>query len=114
MGEEFAAEGSFEEAEGVFGGFACGEVGVAVVAGSLFVAEAGDGDLVQGAVRLPVAASGEAVAVGLPGGHGLRGGAEEFREGCFGADAVAVLADGDEQLRGGDGGDAVDLEQSWG
>src|SRR5438552_10921770 len=80
---------SAESLGGAFGG---------VGAGAVAVAEAADGDHVQRPVGLSVAAEVEPVAVGASGAGLDRGGAADPREGSFVAEAVDVLAGGDEEL----------------
>jgi hypothetical protein len=63
------------------------------------VAEAADGDHVEGAVGLTVAAVVESVPRGSAGAGLDRGGGAELREGGFAVQALDVLAGGDEQLR---------------
>ena len=88
---DLAGDVAFEAALGFSGGFAFGgsfgDVGLGVWA----VAAAGDGDGVQRAVELAVAAAVEAVAGVLPRGRFEWGDAGEAGEGCFVAAAAGVV-----------------------
>src|SRR6266508_3105236 len=88
---------SVQSVGGSFGG---------VGAGVLAVAEPADGNHVQGAVGLAVAAVVEAVAGGATGAGGDRCGAADLREGGLAFEAVDVMAGGDEQLAGALGTDS--------
>ena len=87
---DLAGDVAFEAALGFSGGFALGgsfgDVGLGVWA----VAAAGDGDGVQRAVELAVAAAVEAVAGVLRGGRFEWGDAGEAGECCFVAAAAGV------------------------
>src|SRR5215218_6191182 len=84
-----------------FGGSA---LGVGACAGA--VAQAADGDQVQGAVGVAVAAVVETVAGGLARGRRDRAGAAERGERALAAQALDVLPGADEQLSGVAGRDA--------
>ena len=77
---------------------------VGVGAGAFAVAQAADGDHVQRAVGVAVAAVVEAVAVGAPARDGDRAGAAERGEGCLVAQTFDVLAGGHQQRGGVPGG----------
>jgi hypothetical protein len=71
-----------------------------------------DGDDVQRTVSGAVTAAAESVtAAGTAAAGGLRSDAAELGEGSFVADAVGVVADGDEELSGDLGADPVELDQ---
>ena len=82
-----------------------------VGAGALVVAHADQHDGVQGVVGCAVAAAVEAVAVGAPGGGRDRGGPGEVGERGFGVHALGVVAGGGQQLPGGLGTDAEQVQQ---
>src|SRR5215208_1958316 len=86
-------------------GLAFGGAALRVGAGALAVAQATDGDHVQGAVGVAVAAVVEAVAGGLAAAGGNRAGATQSGERGVAAEALDVLAGGDEQLAGVAGGE---------
>jgi len=65
---------------------------------------------VQGAVGAAVACAVEAVPVGSPGGGRDRRDAAQVREGGFGPQPFGVVAGGGEQLPGGVGADAEQVE----
>jgi len=67
---------------------------------------------VQGAVGVAVAAVVEAVAGGLAAAGGNRAGATQSGERGVAAEALDVLAGGDEQLAGVAGGDAQQLSRA--
>jgi hypothetical protein len=75
----------------------CGAA-VRVGAGAGAVAEAADGDHVQGPVSLSVAGGVEPVPCGAPGGGGDQGGGADLRERGLVLEPLDVLARGDEQL----------------
>src|SRR5690606_33195391 len=99
---DLAGDVAFEAADDLFLGLALGCSAVGVGAGFRAVAQPDDGDEVEGAVGVAVAAGVEAVAFGLAGGGGDRVGAAHVRECGFAVDAVNVLSGGDEHLRGVD------------
>src|SRR3954454_12398469 len=74
-------------------------------------AQPGDGDGVQSAVKVAVAAAVEAVSRALPAADLQRCNSGKGREGCLAADAAAVRP-ADEQLRRDDGTDTGFAEQS--
>ena len=84
-----------------------------VGAGALAVAQSADGDHVQGAVGVAVAAVVEAVAVASAGGDGDRAGAAEGGEGAVAVQALDVLAGGDEELAGVAGRDGDQPGGAW-
>ncbi len=84
---------------------------VPVVPGALVVAHSDLDDLVQGPVRLSVTAAGQAVALGLAGGHGDWAGPAECCEGCWAAQPLGIVTGGDHQDRGQGRADAVDGAQ---
>src|SRR5712692_1513257 len=87
-------------------GFAFGCVG----AGAWAVAQAADGDHVEGAVGLAVAAVVEPVAVFAAGAGLDRGGGAELGEGGFASEPLDVLAGGEEQLAGSLGADPEEAD----
>src|SRR6266705_7070240 len=80
----------------------------------LAVAQAADGDHVECAVGLSVAAGVESVAVGAAGACLDRGGAADLGEGCFAAESVDVLAGSDEELACALRADSEELGGAWG
>src|SRR5438093_182948 len=89
-------------------GCAFGGVG----AGAWVVAEAADGDHVEGAVGLAVAAEVEAVPGRASRAGFDRGGAAELGEGGLATEPVDVLAGGDEQLAGALGADSEEPDRA--
>jgi hypothetical protein len=77
-----------------FLGLALGGAAAGVVAGALAAAQSDDGDHVEGAVGVAVAARVEAVSFGLAGGSGDGGGAAQVGEGGLAVEAVDVLPGG--------------------
>src|SRR3954447_15865620 len=96
---DLAGEVALETADDLPLGQALGGAAGDVVDGRLVPAHAHDHRPVEGSVGLPVAAAVKAVAaVGATGAGGDGAGAAHLREGGFGADPVAVVAGGHEQL----------------
>src|SRR5947209_8761494 len=85
-----------------------------VGAGAVAVAEPADGDHVQGPVRLAIATVVEAVAGRAAGAGRDRGGAADPCEGGLAAQALDVLAGGDEELAGALGADREELDRARG
>jgi hypothetical protein len=83
-----------------------------VGAGALAVAESADRDHVEGAIGLSIAAVVEAVAGGAAGAGWDRGGAADLGECCFAAEAIDVLAGGDEELACALGADSEELKRA--
>jgi hypothetical protein len=77
------------------------------------VAQAADGDQVQGAVGFAVAAVVETVAAGLARGRRDRAGAAARGERALAAQALDVLPGADEQLSGVAGRDAEQRGRAW-
>jgi hypothetical protein len=108
---EVAGEGALDAAARLSSGLACGEEPFVVATCLLVVADALEGDEVECAVELAVAATVEAVAALLPA-RGLDGArAGECGEGSFASHAAGVAAR-DEQLSGADWSQAAFLEQA--
>src|SRR5712691_1333487 len=107
-----AGDVAFEAAEDLASVEAVGGSFGGVGAGAVAVAEAADGDHVQCSVGLSVAAEVEPVAVGAAGAGLDRGGAADPGEGSFVAEAVDVLAGGDEELARALGADAEEVGRS--
>ena len=108
-----AGDVAFEAADDLALGLAFGGAPRGVGAGAWAVAQAADGGHVQAAVGVAVAAVVEAVTDGASGGRWDRAGAAECRERAVAAEAVDVLAGGDEQLPGVPGRDAQQLRGAW-
>ena len=85
---------------------AFGDASLLVGAGAWVVAQAAEGDGVQGVVGAAVASSVEAVPAHPSGAGGDGCGAAEVSEGRFGVQPVGVVAGGGEQLGGDVGADA--------
>src|SRR5438093_7458260 len=97
---DLAGDVALEAADDLAAVEAFGFASLGVGAGAGVVAEAADGDHVECAVGLAVAAVVEAVAAGAAAAGLDRGGGAELGEGRFAAEALDVLAGGDEQLAG--------------
>jgi hypothetical protein len=97
---EAAGEVALEAAEGFLAGLAFGDLALEVGAGVGVMGGAGDGDDVQGAVELAVAAAVQAVAAAGPGGGGDRCRAGLAGEAGVGGEALG--AGGAADQRGGD------------
>src|SRR5690606_21221694 len=95
----------------VFFGEAFGGAAFDVGAGGRVVAHAGEHDPVEGGVGLPVSSPVEPVAAGPPGGGGQWCGGAEHGERGLRVQPVRVVAGGDEELSGGVGADAEQLDQ---
>src|SRR5687768_15978844 len=100
-----AGDVALEAADDLLLGLALGDAPLGVGACAGAVAQAADGDHVQGAVGVAVAAVVEAVAVAAAGGDRDRAGAAEGGERSVTAQPFDVLPGGDEQLPGVAGGD---------
>ena len=85
-----AGEVALEEAGGFAAGFAFCDASGDVVAGRWVVLAAVEGDGVEGAVELAVAAAAETVASGLAAGGGDRRNAGEAGEAGFRAEPAVV------------------------
>src|SRR3974377_943866 len=105
MGEELASDVALEAADGFGLGFAFVAAASEVRAGVGVVGEAGDDDAPQGAVGLAVAGPAEAMSLLLAAGCVQGCGATQTRESPLVAEAVRVLARGDEECAGGLGAD---------
>jgi hypothetical protein len=90
--------------------FASASFGVGAGAG--VVAEAADGDHVEGAVGLAVAAVVKPVTLRAAAAGWNRGGGTELGEGGFTAEALDVLARGHEQLAGALSADAEERDST--
>jgi len=111
--EGFASDVALEAAEDLafvqaVAGALCG-VGL----GAWAVAETADGDHVERAVGLSVAAGVEAVAGGAAGACLDGCGAADLGEGGFAAEPLDVLAGGDEELARALGADSKELGGAW-
>src|SRR5215216_1938180 len=104
-----ASDVALEAADDLAFGLALGGAALGVAAGAVAVAQAADGDHVQGAVGVAVTAVVEAVACRAPGGRWDRAGTAERRERGIAAEALDVLAGGDQQLTGVTGRDPEQL-----
>src|SRR3546814_14522987 len=83
QGEHFSGDRAFEAAKDLLGVLPFAALPGDVVAGALVAGDAGNGDLMQGGVRVSVAAAVEAVTGGLAAGGRDRVGAAKRREECF-------------------------------
>src|SRR3954451_7145069 len=95
-----AGDVALEAADDLLVGLALGNPALRVGARALAVTQAADGDHVQRAVGVAVAAVVETVAVAAAGGDRDRAGAAEGGEGSVAAQAIDVLAGGQQQLPG--------------
>src|SRR6266542_5746292 len=110
---ELAGDVALEAADDLGFGQALGGATVGVGAGASAVAEAADGDQVERAVGLAVAAAAEPVSARASGGGRDWAGAAETREGAVVRESLDVLASGDDELAGVLGGDAEQAHRPW-
>src|SRR3954451_9933897 len=96
--EDLAGDVALEAADDLVLGLAFGGAAFGVGLGLEAVAQAADGDHVQGAVGVAVAAVVQPVAVGAPRVSGDRAGATKRGERAVAAEPLDVLSGGDEQL----------------
>ena len=111
---DLAGDVALEATHDVLLGLALCGAAFGVGAGFGAVAQAADGDEVQGSVGLAVAAGVEAVAAAFAGSDGDRACAAERGERALALEAVDVLAGGEEQLPGVTGGDPQERRCPWG
>src|SRR5437667_8443643 len=105
-GVDFADEVALEAAHDLLLGEALFGASFDVGLGGRVVAHPAQGDGVEGAVGLSVAAAVESVAVGAAGAGRQGRGAAQVGQGGFGAQPVGVVSGGGQQLPGDFGADA--------
>ncbi len=106
---DLAGDVALEAAHDLALRFAFASPPLGVGAGAVAVAKPADGDQVQRAVGLTVAARVEAMTGGLARGGRDRACAAERREGPVAVEAIDVLAGSDEELAGVTGRDSEQL-----
>src|ERR687885_850476 len=105
---------SLEAADGFAAGFAFGDAPGEVVAGAGVAAQSADGDAVERAIGLAVAAAVQPATVGFAGG-GFQGvDPAQGGEGGLAVQSVGVVPGGDEQGRGVVGTDTAAGQQRGG